>query len=264
MQRLLALIAVAWACNAGYGDTLTLLHETGEWHDPQAWDAGRAPLAGDEAVIPAGATCTVEPLGLVVCRAVHVEATGLLVLDRETLVLGSDDPGVDVVCRLDGRISFKDDYANTPPARIVPDGGWVAFEGVGELYASRASGEEYQGRLRCCAVTGYGPCDSHSGKGFWVKEGVTVRGSLHLHACLRLDGDWVVDYEEDVSQVGVPVGTLCGGVCTVPLTLAGTGQFVVIAGRLEIGRLDVAKQAPRVVQYGGTVMTETTLRSRFK
>ena len=113
-------------------------------------------------------------------------------------------------------------------------------------------------------MTGYGPCDSHSGKGFGIAAGMTVRGSVHLHACLVLDGEWVVDYSEDVSSIGVPPGTLCGGACTVPLTLAGTGQFVVSAGQLEIGRLDVQGKAPRVVQYGGTVTTETTLKARFK
>lgn len=55
-----------------------------------------------------------------------------------------------------------------------------------------------------------------------------------------------------------------GGDCTAPFTLAGTGQFVVSAGRLEVGRLDVAGKSPRLLLLGGAVTTETPLKVRFR
>ena len=257
------LAAFLFLGSSAFADTLTLIAPVGEWHDPLVWDAGRVPVQADDVVIPAGMACTIEPLGLVATRKVDV--AGTLTLDRETLVLGSDNPDVDVDCPITGTIFFKDDYANTPPARIVPDGGWVRFTGTGELNASRGNGEEYQGRLRCCAATGFGPCDAHSGKGFVVEAGVTVRGSMHLHACLVLNGTWIVDHPEDVSQLGQPRGTLCGGACAVPLTLEGTGVFILRAGRLEIGELSILTcQRPKVWIEGGTLTTDTPLRAKFK
>lgn len=139
-----ASVAFLLLCSSAFAETITL-STSGEWHDQAVWDLGRVPVQADDVVIPAGMDCTIEPRGLVACRTFDV--SGTLVLDRETLVLGSDDPAVDVDCWIDGRVELQDQGIEGWLARMVPDGGWVWFRGSGEIYASRASGEEYQGRL---------------------------------------------------------------------------------------------------------------------
>lgn len=261
---LLTSVALGVGCfSVVRADTITLVDPAGEWHDRLAWDSGRVPEPTDDAVIPAGWSCTIEPLGLVSARSVQVD--GVLTLDRETLVLGSGDPDVDVDCPLDGVIYLKDSYANTPPARIVGRGGWLRFTGTGVIDASRSNGEEYGGAARCCAATGNGPCGENFGKGIVIGVGVTLRGSLRMHTCLRLDGDWVIDHPEDVAEIGMLDGSLCGGLCPVPLTLTGSGRIIVQAGRIEIGELAISDcDAPRVVHSGGTITTQTPLRTRFQ
>lgn len=79
-----------------------------------------------------------------------------------------------------------------------------------------------------------------------------------------LNGEWIVDHPEDVSQIGMPFGSLCGGMCTVPLTLSGSGRFILRAGRLDVGQLAVSKcNAPKVVVQGGDLVTQTDLKARF-
>lgn len=263
LNRSLRLFPILFGFVAPARAETLVLQQTGAWHDPKAWDLQRTPAAGDDAVIPAGRVCTLGPLGLARARTVQVD--GELILDRETLVLGSDDPDVDVICMLNGRIVFQDEGDEDFLARIVPDGGWVRFEGTGELYASRASGGEHQGRLRCCAVTGPGPCDQTAGKGFVIEAGVTARGSLHLHACLVLEGDWIVDHPQDRSHIGLSSGMICGPHCTEPLTLSGSGRFIVRAGELDIGEVEASDvDAPRIVHEGGCLRTQTALKVRFK
>lgn len=246
MKKSAFIIVLAAVASNAAGDVNQFIVEKGEWHDVNSWSLKRQPILEDHVVIPSNSTCTILPEGLATCGTFHID--GVLTIIQETLVIGIGNPDVDNLCTLNGRIELFDDYNNTPPARIVPNGGWVRIEGIGELYAKN-------GACRCCASTEqeYNPCN-YFGRGFAIGTDVTMRGSWRINTCLQLDGTFIIDDDQYETQLGSVDGVLCGGLCSVPYELSGDGKFLLSAGKLIIAKVDMSCILSPVIKHSGGII----------